>query len=439
VSSVNQAFAIGRAGFVTHRAGFVTHRAGFVTHRAGFAFTLGLASLGLGQGSGIAVELRPLRGEPIRGELRALASDAVSIEVSGEGTRKFASADLRAIRFSKSVARAPGAARLELAGGDLLVGAIAGGDGDLLSVALGGRPARVPVDAIRRIVFPERVPPRSGELEAPPEGDRLWRARPGSVLEPVNGTLIAFKEKGLEFESSVIGRKEFAYDEVIALTIAPLDAASSQPAPMPVVVLLAPEGRLSGSIAGFAGGVFTLESPALKRTSIPARAVRAIRFRSDRFVEVSELEPADVVETPYFGGPSAVRFPWQRNRNVSGGPLRVGGVEFATGLGVHSRCVLTYATDGHYSGFVARAGIDDVTIDLPRKGSVVFRVLGDGKKLWESPIVRGGERALSIPEIPLAGVKRLALEVDYADGLDIADRADWCEPILLRDPAPSGR
>ena len=51
--------------------------------------------------------------------------------------------------------------------------------------------------------------------------------------------------------------------------------------------------------------------------------------------------------------------------------------------------------------------------------------------------MRSGERAVEVPELDLRGVRRLSLEVDYADGFDIADRADWCEPVLLREAAAS--
>jgi hypothetical protein len=51
--------------------------------------------------------------------------------------------------------------------------------------------------------------------------------------------------------------------------------------------------------------------------------------------------------------------------------------------------------------------------------------------------VRTGDRVLDTPELDLRGVKRLTLAVDYADGFDVADRADWCEPILMREPPAS--
>ncbi|HKD99447.1 MAG TPA: NPCBM/NEW2 domain-containing protein, partial [Planctomycetota bacterium] len=95
--------------------------------------------------------------------------------------------------------------------------------------------------------------------------------------------------------------------------------------------------------------------------------------------------------------------------------------------------------DGRFAAFSASVGIDDETLELPRRGSVVFRVQGDGKTLWESSVVRSGERAIAVPDLDLRGVQRMTLEVDFAEGTDVADRADWCDPILLRDAPPASR
>jgi hypothetical protein len=42
----------------------------------------------------------------------------------------------------------------------------------------------------------------------------------------------------------------------------------------------------------------------------------------------------------------------------------------------------------------------------------------------------------------IRGVARLTLEVDYGEGLDLSDHADWANARLLRGPtaeAPTGR
>jgi NPCBM/NEW2 domain-containing protein len=385
---------------------------------------------------GVTVEARPLRGESFRGELRALGSDSVTIDAGAAGGAKtFATSSLVALRFLQ-----PGFLQNDGSAKSLARAELAGGDSIELLVA--GARVKIPVNALARLVFPDRVSAGAIELSAPAEGDRLYRLRPAAqgeaVVEPVNGTLVSFLANGVEFES-VLGRDPFPYDQLVALAITPLAerAPASAPAPAPSTIFLAPDGRLGARIAGLERGELRLESRALGALALPPAAIRAIRFRSDRFVEVSGLDPVQVEETPYFGGEPLVKFPWQRDRSVTGRPLRVGGVPFESGLGVHSKSRLTYAVDGRFAGFRAAVGLDDETLELPRRGSVVFRVHEDGRLLWESPIVRSGERALPVPELDLRGVRRLTLEVDYADGFDIADRADWCEPLLIVDPPPA--
>ena len=53
---------------------------------------------------------------------------------------------------------------------------------------------------------------------------------------------------------------------------------------------------------------------------------------------LSDLTPAKVEETPYFGH----RLPWRRDVNLTGEPLKINGQSFDRGLAVHSRCILTY-------------------------------------------------------------------------------------------------
>ena len=63
------------------------------------------------------------------------------------------------------------------------------------------------------------------------------------------------------------------------------------------------------------------------------------------------------------------------------------------------------------------------------KGSVVFKITGDGKELYNSGIMRGGETARAI-SLPVEGIKILELEAESAnDGLS-GDHADWLEAVI---------
>jgi alpha-galactosidase len=117
-----------------------------------------------------------------------------------------------------------------------------------------------------------------------------------------------------------------------------------------------------------------------------------------------------------WGGPQA-------NRSVDGRGLSVGGRKFEHGLGTHAASSFRVALDGKGERFTSFVGIDD---EVGKQGSVVFSVIGDGKPLCDSGVMRGGEPAKEL-NADLRGIKTIILRVgDAGDGLNF-DHADWAE------------
>ena len=77
--------------------------------------------------------------------------------------------------------------------------------------------------------------------------------------------------------------------------------------------------------------------------------------------------------------PLCVRQGWgplQKDRSVTGKPMRIGERAFATGLGTHAPSEIVYDLGGAYEQFEAWVGVDAAM--LPEdKASVVFKVLAD--------------------------------------------------------------
>ena len=174
------------------------------------------------------------------------------------------------------------------------------------------------------------------------------------------------------------------------------------------------EGHLEGTVAD--GADF----------SVPWPAVVRVEVRSPRLVFLSDLDPVEVEQE------AAVTFagPWRRDRNVVGNPLRLGGRTYEKGLGVHSRCRLVYDLDGRYDAFAATVGIDD---SADGRGDCIFLVETDGKEQFRRRMT--GADAPHEVRLPVTGVRRLALTVEWGGDLDLADRADWCDARLLKGPA----
>lgn len=130
-----------------------------------------------------------------------------------------------------------------------------------------------------------------------------------------------------------------------------------------------------------------------------------------------------------FGEPRA-------DRSVDGHPITLGGRHFEHGLGTHSTGSYFLDLNGGSKRFSAWVGIDDETAG---RGSVEFQVVGDGKMLWSSGVLRGGQPPKRV-DVDLTGVRRLALLVDDAgDGFEY-DHADWADArftVTGSDPVPA--
>ncbi len=115
---------------------------------------------------------------------------------------------------------------------------------------------------------------------------------------------------------------------------------------------------------------------------------------------------------------------WQKpvvGKSMDGNPLRIGGQVFASGVGTHAASELNVILDGGAASFSAVVGVDDEVEGL---GSVEFIVMGDGKALWKSGVMKGSDKGKKV-EVNLTGVKSVSLVVtDAGDGINF-DHADW--------------
>ncbi len=139
---------------------------------------------------------------------------------------------------------------------------------------------------------------------------------------------------------------------------------------------------------------------------------------------------------------SKVRQGWktaQVDRAVELHPLSIAGKKFAHGVGTHSPGAMYIALDGRARSFHAYAGIDDET---GGRGSVTFTIVADGRVVWRTGVVRGGEPARGV-DIDLKGVRLLALfvgtandgfEFDHADWADAAIDTEGASPVLVDPP-----
>ncbi|WP_158545505.1 NPCBM/NEW2 domain-containing protein [Bremerella cremea] len=117
---------------------------------------------------------------------------------------------------------------------------------------------------------------------------------------------------------------------------------------------------------------------------------------------------------------------YKKDRNILGGTLKSDGYISQKGIGLHATARLAYRVEASDARFKAKVGIDD---DTDGAGSVVFKVYvsetgSQWKPVFESPIVRGGDLPVDV-DVPVKGMKGIALVVEFADGADVLDHANW--------------
>jgi len=117
----------------------------------------------------------------------------------------------------------------------------------------------------------------------------------------------------------------------------------------------------------------------------------------------------------------------QVDRNCIGKAMAIAGKRFERGVGTHANSVLHVALDGKAERFTASVGIDDSAGD---KGTVVFLIYGDDRKLFDSGTMKGRESPKAV-DVALKGVERLILLVTSAGDDVHYDHADWAEAAFL--------
>ncbi|MGB8356556.1 MAG: NPCBM/NEW2 domain-containing protein, partial [Chthoniobacteraceae bacterium] len=113
-------------------------------------------------------------------------------------------------------------------------------------------------------------------------------------------------------------------------------------------------------------------------------------------------------------------------RNVVGSSLKIGTTAFANGIGTFARSLIEFPLNGQFRRFTAKVGVDAIT---EGRGSVVFEIYGDGKKLWSSTTLSGLDAQKEI-DIDVTRINRLRLVVTDAGDGNKFDVADWCDPVL---------
>ena len=306
-------------------------------------------------------------------------------------------------------------------------------DTTLTLLASWGQELSIPLSEIRALQWAANTTPDAQQkfeaaLASPAAADTLLVRGRDQAVSLVQGTASAFAE----------GRLQFGYEgtsggisqaRLVGLVFARRPPPPAVREPFQLVVL-ATGDRVAGTWTGLSEETLELTTPWGVQARLPTAAIGHVQFRNGRLVYLSDLEPSVVEEVGYFGRTFAHR----RDQAHDGGPLRLAGQTYRKGIAVHARSVLSYELDGPYAAFRTLLGFAD---SAAVQGRVAVRVLGDGRELFSQPDFRAvdgqGKRTPPLTiEVPLEGVKRLSLEVDFGEYEDVGDRLIWADARLYR-------
>ncbi|MGA2796692.1 MAG: NPCBM/NEW2 domain-containing protein, partial [Thermoguttaceae bacterium] len=114
----------------------------------------------------------------------------------------------------------------------------------------------------------------------------------------------------------------------------------------------------------------------------------------------------------------------QADKSADGNQLTIGDKKYDKGLGTYASSTLFIDLKGTAEHFTASVGVDSEV--KSRTASVEFRVLGDGRELWKSKVMRAGQGPAKA-DVNLKGVKILLLLVSDAGNPSRSNHADWAD------------
>lgn len=147
----------------------------------------------------------------------------------------------------------------------------------------------------------------------------------------------------------------------------------------------------------------------------------AIPLRTGPQVSLSDLKPSEVQFE--FAPP-------QIDREFDNPPLKLGGVVYPRGIGMHAWCRMTYAVPPRAAELQAIIGIADKMRECPR-AAVTFEVRDEtGALLYESGLVDGATPPVPI-HVDVRGKRSITLVVtDAQNGID-CDHANWAMAAFM--------
>jgi hypothetical protein len=362
-------------------------------------------------------------------EGNVVAISAQKVEIAAPGAQSLPLSDVEGVylREVEDLQARPAQAAVQTAAGDFLAAQkISASDGKLRFTSPMIGAVELPFSAVACVYLPvgglnlSAVLKRAAEVKNPEKPADMVIVDQGKEWAGVEGVLVAIGEQKITFRLGEQDRQiETRLVKAVRLATPPASGAAAGR------LLCADGSELLFSSVKLEGDKCTLQTAAAGEVAVPRKNVAGVRFASARMASLATLAPSDVKEYGLFDA----NFPHRLNRSVGGGPLRLAGRTYSSGIGVNSFTELTYKIDGEYKSFVAVAGIDDSVRPL---GNATLTFLGDGKELAKPLDLTGKDPPREV-RLDVSGVKTFTFRVDFGpDNLPVGDHVDLCSARLIK-------
>ena len=323
--------------------------------------------------------------------------------------------DVDVVRFESQPAPQTAAAWVvSLHSGDRLYGEIIGGDPknlQLKHVILGKLDvALADTSRVQRVAATGPTEPVAGNED-------LLQLTNGDLLR---GAVAGCASSGVTFFDGKKDR-EFRWADIAGMQLAVL--ARPRSAGLRWIVTLTDGTSLVATALQSKDGSISVATGFGGKVIAPIGQLVSIEPIGGRRAWLSMMEPVEYKATPYFD----IRWGFERDRNVLGGPLRAAGETYTRGVGLHSACRISYALDKRYRRFRAAIALDDTAGPL---GDADVRILLDGQLLEDLEHVRKKDAPRPV-DVDVTGGEVLTIEVGFGDGGDVQDRVNLLNPALI--------
>jgi hypothetical protein len=359
-------------------------------------------------------ELRPVKGEKIKGDLLGLNDKEITLQVNGKPVATSVEGTLQ-LDFRAPATPLGAYSQVELADGSLLRCTKVEFKGkDAVLTLVSKQVATVPMSLLATVMH------EANDVKMV----AAWKELLGTTKRPFDVLVRKLESgklvygEGTFYDASDDGKTiEFKQKDKDDKTAFPIDKLhgiifSRQPDPnMPsrlCEVLDTQGAKLYAKSAVLKDGKVTVQTQCGAKVAFEPEALARLDYSKGKLTFLSEMELARVklVQVARQGRTPEFR----RDRNPDNtGDIRVAGKKYDKGLVMHSRTEVTFDLEGEYREFKAVLGIDD-NVTQGSEEPVIVRIEGDGTELKTFEVTRkSGAVAVNLN---IKDVQKLRIIVD---------------------------